>query len=370
MVGLHPDQDSIQALLQAKEPSSKSELHSLILFVTFYAKFIPNMSTMLRPLYALLNQDVSLLSLGPLTALQEATETRKNPILRRVLIYILNGWPDVVPNEGLRPFHRSKMRMDEGKRYFHDQEIYSPETRVEEIEHSIREIYPSELDPKPNREGLTTLTEFRVDNHSPFVPGVESYEKDISPESHPPQRVEIPLEIRSNRDAKPKALIGQESAPKPPPPLKDHTCQNRGSGILGRGRKLEKLESATTQGPMGRRAGPSLQFETLATNITFVRSVFTMSSEMCFKVAISFETLATNITFVRSMFIMTGEMSFKGAISFEALATNITFVRSVFTMTNEMRFKIALFFKTFGTKVTFVRSVFTMTEEMRFKDAF
>nr|CAD7445434.1 unnamed protein product [Timema bartmani] len=103
---LHPDQDRIQALLQAKEPSSNFELHSFIGFVTFYAKFIPHMSTMLRPLYAVHKQDIYLVSLGPLTAVQVATETRKDPILSRVLTYDLNGWPDVVPDEGLHPFHR------------------------------------------------------------------------------------------------------------------------------------------------------------------------------------------------------------------------------------------------------------------------
>nr|CAD7457149.1 unnamed protein product [Timema tahoe] len=36
-----------------------------------------------------------------------------------------------------------------------------PETRVEEIEPSIRETYPSELDLKPNREGLTSPKAFR-----------------------------------------------------------------------------------------------------------------------------------------------------------------------------------------------------------------
>nr|CAD7261202.1 unnamed protein product [Timema shepardi] len=44
----------------------------------------------------------------------------------------------------------------------------------------------------------------------------------------------VGVEIRSNTDAKPKALIGQESAPKPPPPLKDCTCKNRSlRGPLG-----------------------------------------------------------------------------------------------------------------------------------------
>nr|CAD7438005.1 unnamed protein product [Timema bartmani] len=40
---------------------------------------------------------ISLVSLGPLTTVQVATETRKDPILSRVLTYVLNGWPDVVP---------------------------------------------------------------------------------------------------------------------------------------------------------------------------------------------------------------------------------------------------------------------------------
>nr|CAD7401965.1 unnamed protein product [Timema poppensis] len=41
-------------------------------------------------------------------------------------------------------------------------------------------------------------------------------------------RLTLSFQIRSNTDAKPKALIGQESAPKPPPPLKDCTCKKTG----------------------------------------------------------------------------------------------------------------------------------------------
>nr|CAD7257373.1 unnamed protein product [Timema shepardi] len=69
--------------------------------------------------------------------------------------------------------------------------VSSPETRVEEIEPSVREPYPSELDPKPNRGGLTSPKTSRGENHSPCVPRVESHEKGSSPESHPPQRIEI-----------------------------------------------------------------------------------------------------------------------------------------------------------------------------------
>nr|CAD7599830.1 unnamed protein product [Timema genevievae] len=71
----------------------------------------------------------------------------------------------------------------------------SPETRVE-IEPSIREPYPSELAPKSNREGLTSPKAFMGENHSPFVPRAESHEKDNSPESHPPQRVEISPQVK------------------------------------------------------------------------------------------------------------------------------------------------------------------------------
>nr|CAD7199075.1 unnamed protein product [Timema douglasi] len=43
----------------------------------------------------------------------------------------------------------------------------------------------------------------------------------------PVPRLTLSFHIRSKTDAKLEALIGQESAPKPPPPLKDHTCKNR-----------------------------------------------------------------------------------------------------------------------------------------------
>nr|CAD7598589.1 unnamed protein product [Timema genevievae] len=85
----------------------------------------------------------------------------------------------------------------------------SPETRVEEIDPSIREPYPSKLNPKPNRQGLTSPKAFRGENHSPFVPRVESHEKDSSPESHPPQRVKISPQSRTGTTSRPWPLIYQ-----------------------------------------------------------------------------------------------------------------------------------------------------------------
>nr|CAD7202848.1 unnamed protein product [Timema douglasi] len=45
--------------------------------------------------------------------------------------------------------------------------------------------------------------------------------------NRPVPRLTLSFQIRSKSDATLEALIGQESAPKPPPPLKDHKCKNR-----------------------------------------------------------------------------------------------------------------------------------------------
>nr|CAD7431235.1 unnamed protein product [Timema monikensis] len=43
-------------------------------------------------------------------------------------------------------------------------------------------------------------------------------------------RLTLPFQLMQNSDAQANALIGQESAPKPPPPLKDHTCKQQLGG--------------------------------------------------------------------------------------------------------------------------------------------
>nr|CAD7196322.1 unnamed protein product [Timema douglasi] len=45
--------------------------------------------------------------------------------------------------------------------------------------------------------------------------------------NRPVSRLTLSSHIMSKTDATPEALIGQESAPKPPPPLKDHTCKQQ-----------------------------------------------------------------------------------------------------------------------------------------------
>nr|CAD7398440.1 unnamed protein product [Timema poppensis] len=65
---------------------------------------------------------------------------------------------------------------------------------------------------------------------------LESYDKLIESTglyslraNRPVPRLTLSFQIRSKTDATLEALIGQESAPKPPPPLKDHTCKNSSS---------------------------------------------------------------------------------------------------------------------------------------------
>ena len=56
--GIHPTQEKIEAILNAKTPESVSELRTFIGIVTYYCRFIPNMSTRFAPLYYLLHDDV------------------------------------------------------------------------------------------------------------------------------------------------------------------------------------------------------------------------------------------------------------------------------------------------------------------------
>ena len=53
--GLHQVESKVEAIVKAPDPKNSDELHSFIGLVTYYAKFLPNMSTLLAPLYELLN---------------------------------------------------------------------------------------------------------------------------------------------------------------------------------------------------------------------------------------------------------------------------------------------------------------------------
>lgn len=54
--GLHPVQSKVDAIEMAPAPTNVDELRSFLGLLTYYAKFLPNMSTMLSPLYQLLHK--------------------------------------------------------------------------------------------------------------------------------------------------------------------------------------------------------------------------------------------------------------------------------------------------------------------------
>ena len=56
--GLHPLSDRVRAVKDAPTPNSVSKLKSYLGMLTYYSKFLPNLSTLLNPLYKLLKKDV------------------------------------------------------------------------------------------------------------------------------------------------------------------------------------------------------------------------------------------------------------------------------------------------------------------------
>lgn len=52
--GLHPMEKNVEAILEAAEPRNVGELRSFLGMLTYYSKFLPNMSSLLAPLYQLL----------------------------------------------------------------------------------------------------------------------------------------------------------------------------------------------------------------------------------------------------------------------------------------------------------------------------
>ena len=55
--GLHPLPDKLQAVKEASTPRNVSELKSYLGLLSYYGKFLPNLSTRLEPLYQLLARD-------------------------------------------------------------------------------------------------------------------------------------------------------------------------------------------------------------------------------------------------------------------------------------------------------------------------
>ena len=56
--GVHPDTQKLQGINDMSTPKNVSELSTYLGIVNYYNKFIPNSSTVLKPLYDLLHKDV------------------------------------------------------------------------------------------------------------------------------------------------------------------------------------------------------------------------------------------------------------------------------------------------------------------------
>ena len=52
--GLHPTQEKVKAIQDAFKPNNVTELKSYLGLLTYYSKFLRNLSTVLAPLYRLL----------------------------------------------------------------------------------------------------------------------------------------------------------------------------------------------------------------------------------------------------------------------------------------------------------------------------
>ena len=56
---LQPTDEKVRAISDAPRPTNRSQLKAFLGLISYYSKFIPNMSTILSPLYKLLQINVS-----------------------------------------------------------------------------------------------------------------------------------------------------------------------------------------------------------------------------------------------------------------------------------------------------------------------
>lgn len=54
--GLHKAPSKVKAIVEAPSPKNVSQLRSFLSLLTYYAKFVPNLANILKPLHELLNK--------------------------------------------------------------------------------------------------------------------------------------------------------------------------------------------------------------------------------------------------------------------------------------------------------------------------
>ena len=85
--GVHPLADKIEAIRNAPRPTDVSQLKSYLGLLNYYGKFMPNLSTLLHPLYALLQQNQSWVwSKACEQAFQQSKEKLTDSSVRLIMI--------------------------------------------------------------------------------------------------------------------------------------------------------------------------------------------------------------------------------------------------------------------------------------------
>lgn len=92
--GLHPDPDKLEAISKAPRPNDVTQLKSFLGLLNYYGKFIPNLSTLLHPLHALLRKDTTW-NWGS-DCEQAFVEAKKALMCERVLAHYEEGLPLVL----------------------------------------------------------------------------------------------------------------------------------------------------------------------------------------------------------------------------------------------------------------------------------
>ena len=83
--GIHTTQDKVNAICKALTPKNVSELHSFLVFVNYYRRYLNNISTVLAPLYRLLQKGIPW-EWGPDTAFA-FKQSKGLPMLTNVLVH-------------------------------------------------------------------------------------------------------------------------------------------------------------------------------------------------------------------------------------------------------------------------------------------
>ncbi|CAI5640403.1 unnamed protein product [Oreochromis niloticus] len=98
--GLSPLEEKVRAVKEAPSPKNVAELRSFLGLVNYYGKFLPDLSSMLAPLYGLLDKDS-----------QWRWSQAQEKAFRRVKQWLLQGWPATVEQDQLKPYAKRQQEL-------------------------------------------------------------------------------------------------------------------------------------------------------------------------------------------------------------------------------------------------------------------